>query len=61
MFGPRDSKPIPLKTARTCDLVFEGGKPFLVVSHATGWEKYEMNDDQLWNLFNRMAPKLRGR
>jgi hypothetical protein len=57
-----ESEPIPLRKAKTCDLVFEGGKPFLVLSYDDGpWEKLEINNDQLWHLFNRMAPKLRGR
>jgi hypothetical protein len=63
MFGPCDPDPIPLEKARTCDLVFESGKPFLVFAYGKPgqWMKLEINNDQLWSLFNRMAPKLRGR
>lgn len=55
--------PTQSKKAKTCDLVFEGGKPFLVFSYDDGtpFEKREINNDQLWGLFARMAPKLRGR
>lgn len=62
MFGPCD-EPIPLRKVKTCDLVFEDGKPFLVLSFDDGgtWEKRQINNDQLWGLFHRMAPKLRGR
>lgn len=62
MFGPRNQEPVPVKKAKTCDLVFEGGKPFLVLSFEDDpWEKREINNDQLWGLFMRMAHKLRGR
>lgn len=62
MFGPRDQQFVPLERAKTCDLVFEGGKPFLVISLEDGeWRKTEINNDQLWCLFDRLAPKLRGR
>lgn len=63
MFGPRDQEPIPLQKARTFDLVFEGGKPFVVFSYGNNgeWMKLEINNDQLWHWFNRAAPKLRGR
>lgn len=58
---PNCSEPIPLKKAKTFDLVFEGGKPYVTMSFPDGWLKVEINDDQLWHLFSRMAPKLRGR
>jgi hypothetical protein len=60
-FGPYDVPPIPLSDARTMRLVFESGKPFLVISTDDGWRKYRINNDQLWGLFQDMAPKLRGR
>ena len=52
---------LPLYKAKTCDLVFESGKPFLVFCYNETWMKLEINSDQLWHLFTRMAPKLRGR
>ena len=61
MFGPRDSLPIPLYDAKTVRLVFESGKPFIVISTDDGWRKYKINNDQLWCMFEDMAPKLRGR
>ena len=48
-----------LHKAKTCDLVFESGKPFLVFAYGETWMKLALNDDQLWHLFTRMAPKLR--
>lgn len=63
MFGPCDQQPVPIKRAKTCDLVFEGNKAFFVFSFDDGtpFEKREVNNDQLWHVFSRMAPKLRGR
>lgn len=62
-FEPLRSERLPITKAKTCDLVFEGGKPFLVFSYGKSgeWMKLEINNDQIWHLFNRMAPKLRGR
>ena len=58
---PVGNDDLPLHKAKTCDLVFESGKPFLVFCYNETWMKLEINSDQLWHLFNRMAPKLRGR
>jgi hypothetical protein len=61
MSAPRDVDPIPVHVASTCDLVFEDGKPYVVASYSGTWIKLKLNNDQLWWLFERMAPKLRGR
>jgi len=53
---------IPIKTSVTFDLVFEGGKPYVVISFEDGdWQKIHINNDQLWHFCNRAFPKLRGR
>jgi hypothetical protein len=61
MFGPRDSEPVPLHEAKTLRLVFENGKPFIVISTADGWRKYKINNDQVWGFVQDAFPKLRGR
>lgn len=56
------SNPPVARRAKTCDLVFESGKPFLVISFEDGeWQRIAINNDQLWHLFDRLAPQLRGR
>jgi hypothetical protein len=61
MNDPRVTQPLPIYDAKTCDLVFEDGEPYIVASYRGTWIKLKINSDQLWNLFRRMAPKLRGR
>ena len=62
LHGPYDIDPLPEEDASNLDLVFEGGKPLLVFSYGEGkWMRLKLNNDQLWHLHGRMAPKLRGR
>jgi hypothetical protein len=62
MFGPCDRAP-ELKKAVTFRLVFESGKPFVVISHGRpdDWVKYQVNDDQVWGFVRDAFPRLRGR
>lgn len=48
------------KKATTFRLVFEGGKPFVVVSHGKqdDWVKYELNREQVAGFVLDAMPKV---
>jgi hypothetical protein len=60
MFGPRDPQPPPIKKAATFRLVFEGSKPFVVISHGApdDWVKYELNLSQVASFIMDGLPRV---